>query len=357
MTSHCRKIKLYLGRMSSIYGKLFLFIISIFTTAFIVYLFCAKATLHDSQKEIKESYAEHIQKADSLYIDLTNYNKAMTDNILSLNSGLLADSLIKSTLAKNNKLSQKQYNALLSLIIEHRTAIEQCQEQYESKIQRDSLRLGIERDLLNGQTKTMVDLHLNKIEHEYSNITMWAAILTILFLVFSFYSIFKMDELLQQGNEGVKDIRRLKREGEQEVDKLKSATKTLVKNTEKMVDTFIIEQQDRIKATFQVVMKRTDDIEKKSNDSLNNFDKQRKTLDEEFQRISKEYENRIKQLLDEKNKQFQDINEQMNNLITLTSTYINKVKSNQEVASNDAESDNNNESDNNTKLDGKEEQK
>jgi len=349
--------------MASIHGKLFLFIILIFTTAFIVYLFCSKATLRDSQKEIKESYAEHIRKADSLYIDLTNYNKAMTDNILSLNSGLLTDSLIKSTLVRNNKLSQKQYNELLSLIVEHSKAIEQCQEQYESRIQRDSLLLGVERELLNGQTKTMVDLHLNKIEHEYSNITMWAAVMTIVFLVFSFYSISKIDELIQQGNEGVRNIRRLERDGEQEVEKLRSSTKELIGNTETNVDTFIQEQQKRINATFKAVMKRTDDIEKLSNDSLNNFDKQRNTLDEEFQRISKEYEKRIKQLLDEKNEQFQDINNRMNNLITQTSTYINKLKSYKGGVSNDAEPENdtnpddNTGLDNNTESDGKEEQK
>ncbi len=167
----------------------------------------------------------------------------MTDNILSLNPSLLADSLIKSTLAENNKFSQKQYNALLSLIIEHRKAIEECQEQYESKIQRDSLRLGVERELLNGQTETMVNLHLNKIEHEYSNITMWAAIMTIVFLVFSFYSISKIDELIQQGNEGVRNIRRLERDGEQEAEKLRDTTKKLIEDTEMNVDTFIQEQQ------------------------------------------------------------------------------------------------------------------
>lgn len=73
------------------------------------------------------------------------------------------------------------------------------------------MRLQNERALLENQIKSMIDLHLNKVEHEYSNLTMWAAILTILFLVFSFYSIYKMDELIQQGNEGVKDIRSLKK--------------------------------------------------------------------------------------------------------------------------------------------------
>ncbi len=357
MTNFCRKISAHFGRTASIHGKLFLFIISISTTAFIGYLFCAKATLRDSQKEIKDSYAEHIQKADSLYIDLTNYNKTMTDNILSLNSGLLTDSLIKSTLAGNNNLSQKQYNTLLSLIEEHSKAIKQCQEQYESKIQRDSLRLGVERELLNGQTKTMVDLHLNKIEHEYSNITIWAAILTILFLVFSFYSIFKMDEFIQQGSDGVNDIRHLKHNGEKEVEKLKNTTKELIGNTKTIVDTFIQSQQERMKESFETAINSKYKIEQINSDVLNDFNELRKKLDDEIQRISKEYELRIKQLLDEKNKQFQDINGRMNNLITQTSTYINKLKSNEEVVSIDTEIYNNTNSDNNTGSDGKEEQK
>ncbi|MFK2345047.1 hypothetical protein ACIXNK_13780 [Bacteroides fragilis] len=162
--------------------------------------------------------------------------------------------------------------------------------------------LGIERDLLNGQTKTMIDLHLNKIEHEYSNITMWAAILTILFLVFSFYSIFKMDELIQQGNEGVKDIKQLKCDGEKEVEKLKNTTTELIENTEATVNIFIQKQQERINDTFLVVIEKSDKIEQLSNNLLRNFDEQRQALDKEFQRISKEYEERIKLLLNEKNR-------------------------------------------------------
>ena len=309
MTSLCRKISVYFGRMASIHGKLFLFIILIFTTAFIIYLFCAKATLRDSQKDIKESYAEHIRKADSLYIDLANYNKAMTDNILTLNSDLLADSLIKNTLAGNSKLSRKQYNALLSLIIEHRTAIEQCQEQYELKIQRDSLRLGVERDLLNGQTKTMVDLHLNKIEHEYNNITMWAAILTILFLVFSFYSIFKMDELIQQGNEGVKDIRHLNNIGEQEVTKLKTTTQELIDITKKEIDSLVQTQQQQMVDIFEAMRQKKDEMFSLHNDAIQDLHKSKNAFDGEVEKIVSDYESKLKDLLNDKSSAFKSINE------------------------------------------------
>ena len=92
----------------------------------------------------------------------------------------------------------------------------------------------------------MIDLHLNKVEHEYSNLTMWAAILTILFLVFSFYSIYKMDELIQQGNEGVKDIRSLKKNSED----LVATSKSEIEKTRNQIDYFIEEQQKRMIQTL-----------------------------------------------------------------------------------------------------------
>ena len=96
----------------------------------------------------------------------------------------------------------------------------------------------------------MIDLHLNKVEHEYSNLTIWAAILTILFLVFSFYSIYKMDELLQQGNEGVKDIRSLRKDGEILIEKLEATSKSELEKTRNQIDVFIEEQQNRMIQTL-----------------------------------------------------------------------------------------------------------
>ena len=65
---------------------------------------------------------------------------------------------------------------------------------------------------------------------------------------------------------------------------------------------FIQKQQERINDTFLVVIEKSDKIEQLSNNLLRNFDEQRQALDKEFQRISKEYEERIKLLLNEKNR-------------------------------------------------------
>ena len=56
----------------------------------------------------------------------------------------------------------------------------------------------------------MLELHLNKIEHEYTNITMWASVLTIIFLVFSFFSLFKIEQ-------SRKEIEDLRKKGEEDI--------------------------------------------------------------------------------------------------------------------------------------------
>lgn len=43
----------------------------------------------------------------------------------------------------------------------------------------------------------MVALHIEKVDNDYTVITIWAAVLSIIFLVFSFYSIYKIEETKQ----------------------------------------------------------------------------------------------------------------------------------------------------------------
>jgi predicted PurR-regulated permease PerM len=206
-----------LKRMSTSYGKLFLVVISIFSLLFIAYLFYAGHTLRSSQERIKDYYTEHINKIDSMYCGISKYNLAWITETKKISDAVLADSLVKYTLGRTKILSKAQYQNLVTVISEHFKHVDQLQEWHKTKLLQDSIRLNAERVLLEGQIKNMVDLHLNKIEHEYNNITLWAAILTILFLVFSFYSIYKMDELIQQGRDGVLDIKQLKSDGEERI--------------------------------------------------------------------------------------------------------------------------------------------
>lgn len=203
------------------YAGLFLIVLSIYTIIFMTYQIIAICNLNSSQDKIKDYYIEHIEKVDSIYCKLGANNKV-----------ILSTYMQDSTYNNDMELLYMEYNKVL---------------------REDSLRLCNERVLLEMQTKSMIDLHLNKVEHEYSNLTIWAAILTILFLVFSFYSIFKMDELIQRGNEGVKDIRSLKKSSEDIIEKLEETSKSEIEKTRTQIDDFIGTQQQRMVHTFRLI--------------------------------------------------------------------------------------------------------
>lgn len=293
-----------LKRMTTSYGEFFLSVTGIFCCLFIGYLCYSSYTLNLSQKRIKDYYINHINKADSLCFSISAYNTVLFENIQKANNALLADSLIKYTLGSKQKLSENQYKDLSTIISNYYNQSIKIQEQYQSKLSRDSLQLNAERTLLEGQTKAMIDLHLTKIDHEYNNITMWAAILTILFLVFSFYSIFKMDELIQQGREGVKDIKRLKKVGDDSIAYIKAKNNEQITKLKEDTEQIIKEHREKLQGISSNFSVQQNDLYRRADEYLNGL---RRNSDEQSQKILSEYYN----ILQEQSKAYtQKINEE-----------------------------------------------
>lgn len=262
------------------YGKLFLWVLAAFTVAFGVFLCYANNGFRLSQEEIKKSYVEHIRKADSLYFDMVAYNKDYSYQSSELNAAILTDSLLKLAIIPNGKLSESQYKNLSEIVSSHFENIQKLHARYDGKLLHDSLLLSTERQLLERQTQTMLDLHLNKIEHEYSNITMWAAVLTILFLVFSFYSIFKMDELVQQGNEGLRDIRQLYADGKANIDTIKT-------DGNKMLGDYKLKLDDTVNSQQRIISETVEQTQKELNNKKEQLDKTIQNVVSEFGNIDK----------------------------------------------------------------------
>ena len=269
------------------YSRLFLVVVSVFCLAFIVYLLSAHSVLKSSQKGIIESYANHIYKADSLYQHISLYNMAVIEEIKRINEALLSDSL--NVLGV---LTDAQNHNLFSTIVQRFENIDQLREMHKMELLQDSLRLKTERVLLEGQVKNMVDLHLDKIEHEYISITLWAAILTILFLVFSFYSIYKMDELIQQGRNGVNEIKQLKAEGENRINDiariltqrnmayLKSLKKSTLDQNNKMLENLMDDAQGIIQEYEEKVRSRIPEFENQQQVLVNSISLLQKKIQE-----------------------------------------------------------------------------
>lgn len=302
------------------YSNLFLGVLFIFTLAFIIYLFHAHNISIKSQQQIKESYNVHLQKADSLYFNLVTYNRNTTLAYQNVNNAILADSIIKAALKSTNQLSGAQVESIKLIISTHFHNIELLHKKYGEKLSMDSLRLCTERELLEGQTKAMIDLHLDKIEHEYSNITMWGAILTILFLVFSFYSLYKIDELIKQGQEGVAKIDKIKTEGEQSVKKFKYEKQKVINDINNQIlgvtEAISKEQQQKFKDLDRQLQEQfqntTGYLAERSKKMLDDFEKQLGIITEEYKETFKSKQKVFDQLIMNAQKILTELEEKKN---------------------------------------------
>lgn len=312
--NHFTKSKLYYKAMQTKYGVLFLWTLIGFAAIFITYLFYSHYSLRQSQEQIRKDYIAHIQKADSLYIHWTEYNNTVMLSGRKVNNTVFRDSIIKSTLSNRCKLSRNQYDNLILVLDSHFAKIDSLHRQYDEKLLRDSLRLNTERELLEGQTKTLLELHLNKIEHEYSNITMWGAVLTILFLVFSFYSIYKMDELIQQGDKGVKEIKNLKNEGKQDLEQLKKEKEEIVTNI-----------QRQLRDSIAVGSNAQKETERQIQEAIGNLNSTKDGLITESKRMLEDYKKQFDSILKKNNDNLEQKQKEFNDLVTQVNEILNKL--------------------------------
>lgn len=175
----------------------FCVILGLIIILFGIYLWRSNENLRDSQQKIVESYNNTQQQATNRIISYINQSAEHRKNLQSC--------VDRQIICLSNALRQKDSLNGEDIFIKLYADIEYMrgQNEYIAKIASDSLSLQY-RELSSSLTsEKMLELHLNKIEHEYTNITIWAAVLTIVFLVFSFFSLFK----IEQSRKEIEDIR------------------------------------------------------------------------------------------------------------------------------------------------------
>ena len=208
------------------YSILFLIVVSVFSFLFVGYLCYAKSTLTKSQECIIKSYTSHLEKVDNMYVNLYKHIQRTTDNTIQRTNAIVVDSIINNSIITGRGLTANQYKTINHIISSYFESQRQASDQFSAQIRRDSLILEAERLALNGQVKNHLDLHLNQIENDYTSITIWAAVLTIVFLIFGFYSMFKMEHLIEQGEKSNEAIDAIKKECLEHVEQIKNSKKT-----------------------------------------------------------------------------------------------------------------------------------
>ena len=151
-----------------------------FLITFIVlagYLFCSLKTMKNSQQNIVNEHINHVARIDSIFYEMKNVILSNDTNIIANSQALLAELHNDSAIFRREVLlSQKEMNSLISL-------------------------------------------HIDKVENDYAQIGIWGGILSVIFIIFGFFAIFKIEETKTDATRILNDV---EEQAKQTSDKIKN---------------------------------------------------------------------------------------------------------------------------------------
>lgn len=179
------------------YCNRFLWLSIIFTIIVAIAILLMHRDFRQSQQKIIDIHKEHLDKTQECFTCIYDNLKNEVVNCDSLIYALTSD----KTLAKRIV----NYNSIRNLIVG--LANNMSYRAMADELKKDSL--FINRQLADSQhaTNELLELHFNRIQHEYTVLALWAGVLMIVFLIFSFYSLYKTDDIAKQGKESLKEIK------------------------------------------------------------------------------------------------------------------------------------------------------
>lgn len=178
----------------------------------ISYLCHSAKIFKDSQTRIVETHVNHIMKIDSIFYDMKTV-------ILSNDSGTIANS-----------------QALLSQL--------QC----------DSALFRREVQLSQEEMNNLVALHIDKIENDYAQIGIWGGVLSVIFIIFGFFAIFKIEETKADAKDVLNEVKEQGVNASNEIARLQGHASNLneyLTSIKRDSDSFIANKSEELKALTQ----------------------------------------------------------------------------------------------------------
>ena len=178
----------------------------------ISYLCHSAKIFKDSQTKIVETHVNHIMKIDSIFYD-------MKTAILSNDSGTIANS-----------------QALLSQL--------QC----DSALFRREVLLSQE------EMNNLVALHIDKMENDYAQIGIWGGVLSVIFIIFGFFAIFKIEETKADAKDVLNEVKEQGVNASNEIAQLQGQASNLnesLTSIQRDNDSFIANKSEELKTLTQ----------------------------------------------------------------------------------------------------------
>lgn len=228
------------------------------------YLCHSTETFKNSQEKIVNEHVKHITRVDSIFSDM------------------------KTVLLSNDSVTIVNAQALLS------------------QLQNDSALLRREILLSQKEMNHLVSLHIDKIDNDYSQIGIWGGLLSIIFLIFGFFAIFKIEETKTEARNVLDEVEKKEEEAMGKVQELQG-------------------QATKLSDSINSIRKNGENFIK---DKTNEFNKLKKSIND-AQTQSEERLKRINELLgdiESKNEQYNRSIETMEKKKVQLETLINTLK-------------------------------
>lgn len=185
---------------------------------------------------------------------------------------LFAELRISSSFADEQNRIVKNYDALLSILsmeledgmpaaidsIVRAMGCDSVQEAilrdaYKQYIQPQTDRTVIDRTAQSArmvmEVRDVLDRQSSKIQQEYETLEVWCGIITVVFLIFSFYSLFKVEDIVNQGKAGLKELEEIKEKGNGKIDDFIKVTQSKTGQTiAEMVNKMAVQKSEFLEA-------------------------------------------------------------------------------------------------------------
>ena len=255
----------------------------------LIALTCTNRTYNDGQQTILKSYKESLALIDSLQ----KQNEDALNRVLSERERTITKILSDTLIDRIQGLCPKQKEAVRRYVrpyLEVTTRELDVQERIKAYPNQ-------EYQVLRDEIKSLLQLEFNKMQNEYEALEIWAAILTVVFLIFSFYSFFKTEKLEEDGRQSISRINSLEKKAQTDLDDLQNNLRTDFQvQRERFSEAFSIqlhEHQEGFRRIEEENLRRFQDYQIRMEEALNqvrNYGYEQHT-DETDNNVDDEYNN------------------------------------------------------------------
>lgn len=238
---------------------------------------CTNNSYRDGQNKILESYNHSLAIIDSLQ----KKNEDALNRILREREQTITRIISDTAINDIQGLCPKQKEAVKKYIQPY---LEVTTRELDVK-ERIKANPNTEYQLMRDEIRNLLQLEFNKMQNEYEALELWAAILTVVFLIFSFYSFFKTEHLEEQGHQSIGRIGQMEENARRDLQSLRDRIATDNQN-----------QTNRFARAFDEMLQ----------SQRERFDEAERYMTETFQN----YQARMADLIDEYHNQNHDDNDE-----------------------------------------------